>query len=428
MDIELKNGEKVKIMITSKDGLYEYYMQGTKIGVYDPNKMRDDHILILQNTLENELSSQIKDEINAIDKEQIQQEAMQTKAIQDYAREELEVEKVRNIYTIELPQKDKKKDKENTKKKAPQKTQETKSAKVEEKTTTKDIALKQEIDLSERANDMHNLKKWLGGKIPPEFTKLAVIDSSDMSKMKDENGEKYQRNSTRYDLAVVDKDNNVEPLKKYIPELEQRTASGNNPMAQKYQVNKQGKVEKDAILSEYEIAGKIIQIDNKEMGRVEVNIGHEEYSGNETLGAQLRDSNSVYTTSKETRQVMGEYEGNGVRTVDENLKEVEQHEKKNPDCKEKLTYKDIDGDQNTKSHEHDKNETIDEMYIQYCVKEVLKNDEIANVYGKDDVRKVLIEKMKNKDYISREELIEETKEKMETNAQKERTYEDRRRP
>ncbi len=69
-------------------------------------------------------------------------------------------------------------------------------------------------------------------------------------------------------------------------------------------------------------------------------------------------------------------------------------------------------------------ENMDEMYIRYCVKEVLKNEEIASVYGKDDVRKVLIEKMKKKEYLSSEELVEETKEQMEETAENERTYGD----
>ncbi len=79
---------------------------------------------------------------------------------------------------------------------------------------------------------------------------------------------------------------------------------------------------------------------------------------------------------------------------------------------------------NGQVNKKEKIENIDEMYIRYCVKEVLKSEDIASVYGKDDVRKVLIEKMKNKEYLSSEELIEETKEQMEETAENERTYGD----
>ncbi len=79
---------------------------------------------------------------------------------------------------------------------------------------------------------------------------------------------------------------------------------------------------------------------------------------------------------------------------------------------------------NGQVNKKEKIENMDEMYIRYCVKEVLKSEEIASVYGIDDVRKVLIEKMKNKEYLSSEELIEETKEQMEETAENERIYGD----
>lgn len=350
MDIQLKNGQKVKITVIKNKEIYEYYIKNVRIGVYDP-KVMEDNILILQNTLENELSSQIKDGIDSIGKEEIEQEAEEINKIQEYAQE-IGIEKIRDIHVVELnKEKENEKDIEKKENKAKNneniKSNEVKTPKI----TTNDINIKQEVELSERANDMHDLKKWLGGNIPPEFTKLVVIESSDMNNMKDENGENYKNNSTRYSLAIVDKNNNVEPLQKYIPNLRQRDASGNNPTSQKYQVDKDGNVEKDAILSEYEIGDKIIQIDNKEMGRVELNIGQEEHGGNETMGVQMRDSNSTFTTSTKTRSVMGEYERNGEYTVNENIKEAEQHEKRNPGC-DSMTQDDIDGDPQTKSHNH----------------------------------------------------------------------------
>lgn len=393
-------------------GIYEYYLSGRRIGVYNPNCMKE-HFLILQNTLGNELSHQIRDEINSFDKSEIQKEAEETKQVQDYARE-LGIEEIKNIYSIEIPPREEKQ--KATKKSETEKT--TKNQKAEEgkteevkpiKTKVTDVNVKQAIELSERANDLQDMKKWLGGNIPPEFTKLVVIDSRDMSQMKGENGQNLSPNSTRYDLAIVDKENHIEPLKKYVPELEQRTASGNNPTAQKYQVNKEGKVEKDAILSEYEIGEKIVQIDNKEMGRVEVNIGKEEHTGKETLGAQVRDSNSIYATTTEMRSVMGEYEENGVRNVDENLKEIKQHENSKPECEKEHSYKDIDGDLDTVSHGYMTDEyIIDEKGNKYTY------EELATRWGKyaDDkldkegVKDWLEEQKEENPEITVEELIE----------------------
>lgn len=377
MDIKLKNGGVIKLMITKNKDMYEYFLGGRRVGVYDPKSM-EEHILILQNTLGNELSNQIRDEINAMDKSNIPREAEENQKIQEYA-EEIGVQKIRDIYTIEIPRTAKKekgiekedKEKDNTEEK------EEEIEKEQKGTTTKDVNIKQTIELSERANDLHDVKKWLGANIPPQFKKLAIIDSSNMTQMKDANGQSYQRNSTTYDLALVDKDGNVEPLRNYIPQLEQRDASGSNPISQKYQVDKDGEVEEDAILSEYEIAGRIIQIDNKEMGRIEVNIGREEHSGNDTLGTQLRDSNSIYATDTEVRRVMGEYEGNGVRNVDENLREIKQHEKQDPDCQKEHTYEDIDGEFDTISHGY-----MTEEYIVDEDGEKYTYDELASRWGK----------------------------------------------
>lgn len=365
MDIKLKNLGTIKVMVRKNRELYEYSIKGIKIGVYSPKSM-EENILMLENTLDNELSNLIKDEINDLEKSQIQTEAKENEIIEDYAKQ-IGVKEVKDSYSIEIlrDEKDNKSKKDEI-------------AKKEElqKTKITDVNVKQSIELSERANDLQNFRKWLGGKIPPEFTKLVVIDSDDMSQMKDEKGEAYQRNATRYDLALVDKENHVVPLRKYIPELEQRTASGSNPMEQKYQINKEGEVEKDAILSEYEIAGKIIQIDNKEMGRVEVNIGKEEHTGNQTLGMQLRDSNSIYATRTEVREVMGEYERNGVGNVDENLREIEEHENSTPKCEKKHTYEDINGEPDT-SHGY-----LTEEYIVDEEGQKITYEELATRWGK----------------------------------------------
>ena len=358
MIVKLKDGQNARIRVVKDGDMYEYFVKDIKIGVYDP-KVMEDNILILQNTLDNELSSQIKDQINSVSKEEIFEEAELNSKIENYA-DELGVERIKDVLVVDLKE-DENKGKTTDKNKS---IKDNKSIvdknKETPRTTTKDVNVKQEISLTERANDMHDLKRWLGANIPPEYTKMAVIESSQMSQMKDENGQSYKNNSTRYSLALVDKDNNIVPLQKYIPNLRQRDAAGSNPMELKYQVDKDGNVERDAVLSEYEIGNKILQIDNKEMGRIEVNIGQEEHGGNETIGVQMRDSNSTFATDTETRQVIGEYESNGQYTVDENLEEAKQHS----DC-DKMTREDIDGDPNTKSHDHIEQVDFDDLAIEW---------------------------------------------------------------
>lgn len=391
MILQLENGEKVRVRVAKKGEIYEYFIKDKKIGVYDP-KVMEDNILMLQNTIDNKISNQIKDQINSVDKEEIAEEAKLISRIEEYTKIILGIEEVKDVLLVDLE--DEKEEKEN--KKTDQKKKEQKQ------TTTKDINVKQEINLSERANDMHDLRKWLGANIPPKFTKMVVIESSQMSKMKDENGSSYKNNSTRYSLALVDKNNNIVPLQKYVSNLKQRDASGNNPTALKYQVDKDGNVEKDAILSEYEIGNKVLQIDNKEMGRIEVNVGQEEHGGNETMGVQMRDSNSTFATDTQTRRVMGEYESNGVYTVDENLKEAEKHK----DC-DNLTREDIDGDSSTKSHNH-LEENID--YSKLAIKWGLYRDGVPD---QEKAKELLEKEQKQNPNEEKEELIENITEEME---------------
>lgn len=111
----------------------------------------EDNILMLQNTIDNKISNQIKDQINSVDKEEIAEEAKLISRIEEYTKIILGMEEVKDVLLVDLE--DEKEEKEN--KKTDQKKKEQKQ------TTTKDINVKQEINLSERANDMHDLRKWL---------------------------------------------------------------------------------------------------------------------------------------------------------------------------------------------------------------------------------------------------------------------------
>lgn len=408
MDIKLSDKESLNVYVTKNDGIYEYYLSDIKIGVYDP-KVMEDNILIIENTIDNELSATIKDQINAMDKEDIEFEADLNVKLEKIA-EEMGIKKVKRTTTLELIEEKEKEDEEELEEldekdlNEEEKDEEEEETEELDRTNINDVNVKQEISLSERANDMQDLRKWLGSKVPPEFTKVVVIEGSDMSKMTNENGENYKNTSTRYALAVVDKNGNVEPLQKFIPQLRQRSSSGNNPTELSYQVDESGKVEKDAVLSEYEIGNKILQIDNKEMGRVELNVGQKEHGGNDTVSVQMRDSNSTFATSKETRSVIGEYESNGQYVVNEDLKEAKQHE--DGDCDE-LTQEDIDGDPTTQSHNHIDEETD---FNELATKWGLYRD------GRPDgdrAKEILVEEMEKNPDKTQEEVIEETTEQME---------------
>ncbi len=418
------NGKNIEVTVVQNPQNkyeYEYYIGNSQIGELNTNIVKYGNIIMRQNsyiiealqklgvmeqdkaekqnTLENELSAQIKDKIDGLDREDIESAARETSEINKYI-DELGIERshIRDVRIIELGDRNDVKEEQEKKHK---KITDNSENKQKNQSTTKNTNILQEIELSERANDMHDIRKWLGGKIPKDITKVGVIYSDEMNKMKDENGKSYDRNSTRYSLVAISKDGKVEPLQKYIPELQQRSASGDNPVPEKYQVRDDGTVEKDSILSEYEIGNKVIQLDNKEMGRVEMNIGEEAIDSTKTMGMKVRDRNTIFATDTSTRAVIGEYERNGEYTVKANLEEIKAHEREHEDCN-KATEKDIDGDPSTKS-EHVM--AMEDAYIKVCAREILdKNPELGETYNQSDIENKLKEKVNNKEYLSKEEI------------------------
>ena len=349
MRINLDDDKMVEVTIRRQAYMYSYFIGDKRIGVFDPNVM-EDNILILNNTVDNELADKIKDSINKMTLGEIEEEAQETEKIYEYMREKHDDEKIKDIRIIKLDNKDAKeedKEKEESKEEADEKDEE-ENKEVDNKGK---VDVKQTIDLDERANDMHDMRKWLG--VPQDVAKIGVIESYQMSNLRDENGKSYEENSTRYSLVAIGKDENVEPLSKYMPGLEQRDSSGNDPTRETYQVDNDGNVEKDAVLSEYQFGSKIIQIDNKETGRIEVNIGEEARNSTEAMGVKVRDSNTYFATDRSTRSVIGEYEENGENTVEENIEEADAHKRIDPEYKE-LNEEDIDGNMATSSHLHDR--------------------------------------------------------------------------
>ena len=401
MKVDL-DGKKIEVTVFEhRKNNYEYFIGNVQIGEIDTNIVKYDNIIMSknsivkslekmgvlekdqqekQNTLENELSAKIKDQIDNLSREEIRKSAKETQGIDRYIEENnIPRKQIKDVKILELNRKEKDSKSKHNK----TETLKTKEQEIE-KTTTKDINVKQELNLDERANDMHSIRKWLGGQVPHSIEKIGVIEADQMDEMKNEKGQKYKNLTTRYSLVAIGKDGTVEPLQKYIPELEQRDASGNNPVEEKYQVDDQGDVEKDSILSEYQIGEKIIQIDNKECGRIEMNIGEVSRDTNETLGMQVRDSNTIYSIDTDIRRTMGEYESNGEYTIEENLEEIKSHEKENPNCNE-VDYKEIDGDPNTKSHNH----------IEEYLKRLKENDQIDKVFTEKEIKEMLDKGLEN---------------------------------
>ena len=346
MLIKIGNGENertiaVTVVKSSKNkDLYEYYIGETKIGVLEVDVM-EDNILMLQNTLDNELSNQIKDAIDRLPREEIEEEGELSKAIDDYLKEfGEEDERAKEVALVDLDEEEREQENEEDKK-------EEKEEETIEPSTVKDVNVKQTVDLGERANDMQDVRGWFG--LPQDVAKIGVIESYQMSNLHNSKGEDYSNPTTRYSLIAIGKNGEVRPLSEYIPQLEQRDSVGNNPTEESYQVDDYGRVNKDANLTEYQFGSKVIQIDNKEMGRIEINIGEEARNSTKAMGVELRTENVTFAIDTSTRSVIGEYEQEGEDTVELNLEEAEKH----PDPSfDKMDERDIDGDIETVSHIH----------------------------------------------------------------------------
>ena len=410
MRIKLEDGRIAEVIVRKQDDLFEYYIGNVKIGVLDTNVMQD-NILMLENSLDNEVKSQIKDAINGLSRKDLEHESNITREIDTYMRElgdrNLHVRDIRRIELSEDEEEKSEEGKEDGKRNDSEEVDE-----KDEAVKTKDVSIKQTIELSERANDMHDIRKWLSGRIPADVKELGVIESDDMNMLKDSEGNRMKNNTTRYSLVIINSKGEVEPLAKYIPELEQKDSSGNDPREEKYQVRDDGTVKYDSVLSEYSIGDKIIQIDNNEYGRVEVNIGEESRDSTQTMGVQLRDSNTTFVSDTSTRSVIGEYEQEGEDTVEKNLEEAKKH----PEDDVKMDERDVDGDLETKSHMH-----IDDKILLEDGTEITFDD-LAIRWGfynddgtpdKEHARKRYIEKQNADIEKTPQEVVEELDEEFE---------------
>lgn len=393
MRVYLSDKELVEITVKQgKDAhMFEYYIGSIKIGVLDERVMQN-NILMLDAVKDKYVAEEIEKAIDSMPRENILQEIQEDKDIEDYINEKYgEFEKVQNIRKIDLD-----KEIENEKK--------VKKSEKDKKTKTKP-AIKQSVKLDERANDVSSMRRWLGGNIPAEFDRIGVVESSDMK-------EYGGKNTTRYSLVLMDKAGNIEPAETYLPQLKQRTTRGNNPTKESYQVRTDGKVEQDAVLSEYQMGDKIIQLDNKQYGRISLEIGKEARNSTETVSQEVRGENTLFATSKTQRSVIGEYKENGEDTVEENIKEADAHKKENPECEE-LRTEDIDGDTTTQSHTH--NEIILEDGSKISFERLAVRWGLFDDNGQPDIENAktkYLEKCEEKVDASPEQIIDELDEEL----------------
>lgn len=355
-------GKVVGLYLVDKGDIGIYYLDTKEIGTY-VKKIKGNHILLKEKTVEEELAKQIKDVVQSID---LSQKEISLRAEQEKQKHLIEKalgwkqeREIMQIVSLDLEQKLEETQEQNNEK---IRNQVGKSKFWEPKKQSKetDINIKQEMEMNDKVTDMKTLGKVLekAGMLPKvegkEFVKLGVIESNERDNLITSKGEKAKANTTRYAFVAIAKDGSVVPL-----DLKQDHAEGNNPRETNYQVNQKGEVVQEDVLSRYKIGEGTLAIKNGNYGEIKVyhsprkTIGGKGVEGNKSLDRELETDN-VWSMKKEERDLSEEY-ADGYRSVEESYQEAKLHEDDAGRIidQDKMKTKDIDGDINTRTHAHD---------------------------------------------------------------------------
>ena len=259
-----------------------------------------------------------------------------------------------------------------------------------------DASGKQEIKLSTKVND----KKTLGDKLnlindtESEFDKIIVVETDALNNV---------ANDTRYSFIAQRKDGTAKVIDDVL-EFDQET--GSNAMEESVKIDADGTARKDrSTNSRFKIRGtrNYLSVENAQYGELKVHYGEgKTHDGNMPVETQLETS-SVWPVDREIReQTQGENKGREKAT--DMFEEGEKHfEEAN---EEKISYLDVDGNEETKTHEHIEN---DDLIIDEIARRLIKNDEIDRVFTfdecKEEAKKFLKENKEDMENI--EEKIEE---------------------
>lgn len=261
------------------------------------------------------------------------------------------------------------------------------------------VSAKTEIKTNQKVTDYETMASLLNVE-NKGYKKIAIINSDNF---------KDSGNTTRFSIVGVKEDGTAER----IDTLEQ--GYGATPTKSINSLNRDGTdIEQEQVNSIFKIKGekeKQIAVKIGAMGTIETSLVRTPAQDNqEAISIPIETSNIRYTT-KETRELMNEKRNPRVK---EEIERINEH--KELGCNP--TIKDIDDNEYNNTHKHME---IDNEYLNKCADKILENDEIANMYNRQDV----IEKLKkqleldNKEIPETDELIEKVEEQMEQEAESE---------
>lgn len=370
-----ENKSKKEILAKSDKDIIKYYFLNL-VGVYTP-KIPGESIIFKQDTLENNSRADIKDNIQRSkiileEKEQIEKFLERIK-IKEILQEMQKIEnRERAVFKNQVKENEIKKNQQKQIKGTKSKEQILKNQRYSPKFENKlgDINIKQEIDMEARVTDMSNLEQVLkkNKKMPKlehgdEPLKMGIVESDELKNLKNERGQKEYGHSSRFEAVMITKKGKVVSL-----DLDNDTQEGNNPLEKNYQIKQNNSVKKGDVLTRLKLGKGTIGIEKGKYGEIEVyhsprkTIGGRGVQGNKSLDRQLETSNSKNTlsgTNIEALKLAQEY-NDGYRSVEQGYQEIAEHERGYPNCNEK-GIEDLDGEKDTKSHEHKEAEDFVEL-------------------------------------------------------------------
>ncbi len=408
-----QNGHILTVRNEDGDGRLVYYLDNIEIGGYSP-KVTSEKIIfrngIFQETgnldeynkklLPEEVKAEIEKMLENIDIKQLQQTS------KDFDKKEIkEIEK-----TL------------------------TPNSKIKRVALLKDINIEQELPAQQMATTMKTVGQLFAssGKMPKtekgDFVKsIGVVEADELSKFTDEGGNKLSKGTTRYALVAVTNNGKVMP----IP-LEQDYLEGNDPREETNTVMQNEQVRSNTVLSRFILNGNsTISIDNGKYGEIEVYYSQDKtrgvngVEGNKNQDIQLPTTNVWEADIDERKQLAPDWKtSQGIYRADNAEQEINSHIEESESLEE-LRPEDFDGDAATYSHTHIENDEkleentenesdragdniiVDDQYLSKLARELLdQNEDIANIFNMEDVKKEINKEIEQNAGKSKEEILQ----------------------
>lgn len=282
---------------------------------------------------------------------------------------------------------------------------------------------KDENDLSEKQTqkikvngiqkaDLNKLvdgKETLGKRLDlQEYDSLYVVYSDKV----DEITSGTKRNNTTYSLVGMTKNGEARVLD---DEFEMDNTVGNNGSRESTKIRANSTATRDnndVSVYRRKSNGMSIGCENSQ-GNVDMFLYQKTLEENENVGIQIETSKTP-VIPVETREVMNR--NKGVYYKEQVQDEIEDHTEEG--CKPD-DIKDFDGDENTSTHEHFSEETLDEYVMDiYNYENKYGEELIKEVFTESEVKEKLLRELKeNKDKISMEQIIQNVQEEMNSDAE-----------